>query len=282
MFKLQDEKEKNVFEFAKIFKKFWSEHSHSSVIPSYVIFGRNNICSAIILFKDNSIIENTIRVLRSGAKIDSFALCIDGDITKNSVGNVLSVVDIKPNSMTTKLFNYNIKDDFDVVWTNEDDVVDCSKYHRFQSILHQHFNSTDVKDDVKELISNFGFSEDRQYFHNLRFVFSYLGKNENLYIIDLISPSKPEWVDAFEKLTKLLDFLERKKIISATCREEIQNAKEHLGKATFVRKVEEIAKKNWHMCDDHELVDPAVFAEILHHKIFDYKYDLHNFELISW
>jgi hypothetical protein len=141
---------------------------------------------------------------------------------------------------------------------------------------------TDAKDDVAQIVSTLGFSEDRQYFHNLRFVFSYLEKNENLYIIDLISPSNPEWVDASDKLVKLLDFLERKKIISTTCKKEIQNIKDYLGKAIFVHKVEEIAKENWQMCDAHQLVSPAVFAEILHHKIFDYKYDLHNFELISW
>jgi hypothetical protein len=282
MFKLQDEREKNVFEFAKTFKEFWSEHSHSAVIPSYVVFGRNNICSAIILFKDNSIIENTIRILRSAAKIDSFALCIDGDITKNSVGNVLSVVDVKPNSMAMKLFNYSIEDNFDVSWTGELDIVDCSRYCRFQAILHQDLSLTDAKDDVAHIISTLGFSEDRQYFHNLRFVFSYLEKNESLYIIDLISPANPDWVDASDKLVKLLDFLERKKFISATCKKEIQNIKDCLGKAAFVRKVEEIAKENWQMCDAHKLVSPAVFAEILHHKIFDYKYDLHNFELISW
>ena len=56
------------------------------------------------VFKDNSIIENTIRVLRSNARIDSFTLCIDGDITKNSVGNVLSVVD----NQSTKNLNFLI------------------------------------------------------------------------------------------------------------------------------------------------------------------------------
>lgn len=83
----------------------------------------------------------------------------------------MSVVDVKPNFMAMKLFNYSIEDNFDVTWTGELDIVDCSKYCRFQTILHQGLSLTDSKDDVAHIISTLGFSEDRQHFHNLRFGF---------------------------------------------------------------------------------------------------------------
>jgi hypothetical protein len=278
MFRLQDKRERNVFEFSKLFKEFWSEHSHSVVIPSYVVLSRNEICSAILLFRDNSIIEKTLRVLRNGAGVTSFGICVDGDVTNNSVGEVLSVIDIKSDSIVTKLFPYEIRDDFQISWNGELDILDATNFYKFQSILHQESNQT----DLQEIISSLGFSEERQYFHSLRFVFSFLEKNENIYIIDLLSPSHPDWVDAEEKLHRLLQVLEKRNLITNVCSSEIYNIRNLLGKASFVHDVEKIVKKHWALCHQQDLVSPAIFAELLHRKIFDYNYDLHNAELISW
>lgn len=278
MFKLRDKKETNVFDFSKLFKEFWSEHSQSVIIPSYVILSKKNFCAAILLFKNNDIIESTIRVLRNGAGIDSFALCIDGDITKNFAGNALTVSHINKDIIQTKIFNYEIDENYQIDWVGDLEYLDPHYFYKFQSILHQDSSLNDIQD----IVSHLGYAEDRQYFHNLRFVFSFLEKNENIYVIDLISASHPEWIDAEEKFIKLLDNLKLRKFISAECANELVVLKKHLGKAGFGKEIEEVVKKHWENCNTQELTSPAVFSEILHRKVFDYKYDLHNYESICW
>jgi len=278
MFKLRDKKETNVFDFSKLFKEFWSEHSQSVIIPSYVVLGKNNICAAILLFKNNDLIENTIRVLRNGGGIDSFALCIDGDISKNFCGNALTVSQINKETIQTKIFNYEIDENYQVEWIGDVEYLNLQYFYKFQAILHQ---DSSLK-DIQEIVSHLGYSEDRQYFHSLRFVFSFLENNENIYVIDLISSSHPEWIDAEQKFIKLLNNMKARNIINHECAYELENTKYHLGKNGFGQKVEEIVKKHWQNCNNQELVSPAVFSEILHRKVFDYKYDLQNYETICW
>jgi hypothetical protein len=87
MFHLRDKLEKDIFEFSKIFKTYWSQHSGSKVIPSFLLITSDGICNAIILLKSNDLLEVTAKALRTGAGIKSFAVGVDGDIRKNCAGD---------------------------------------------------------------------------------------------------------------------------------------------------------------------------------------------------
>jgi len=180
--------------------------------------------------------------------------------------------------MALKIFPYKINELFEVEWNQDCENIDCSSYLRFQSILHQ--NSNDEEMDA--MGAGFGFSKERRYFHNLRMVLGYIEKNPDIYIIDLASPLHPEWVDADNKLEGLCNILKSRKWISEECHRRLVSVKEKLGKPSFVMDIANIISYHKGTCNMKEFVSPEVFAEILHNKIFDYKFDLNHGEGITW
>lgn len=278
MFHLRDKLEKDIFEFSKIFKTYWSQHSGSKVIPSFLLITSDGVCDAIILLKSNDLLEVTAKALRSGAGIKSFAVGVDGDIRKNCAGDTLSVLKVDLGSMELKIFPYSFVDHNNLEWGQEQNVVDCSQWINYQSILHM---DTQM-DNVEEIGKSLGFTPQRSYFHSLRFVFSYLEKNSDIYVIDLISASHPEWVDANEKLVLICDDLLKRGWIPKELHESLIATEDLLGKASFTHQVERLLTEHVDRCNMKEFVSSAVFAELLHRKIFDYEHDICKSELIAW
>lgn len=278
MFRLRDKLEKDVFEFSRLFKVYWSEHSGSKIIPSFILITSEGVCNAIILLKSNDLIETTARALRTGAGIKSFAIGVDGDIRTNCAGESLSVLKVQPESLELRIFPYSFVDPGQLEWGQEHEVLDCSPWAKYQVILHTNLQMDEIEDIRKSL----GFTQQRNYFHSLRFVFSYLEKNPEIYVIDLISPMHPEWVDASEKLVMICDDLLRKKWINNDLHGRLISTQSFLGKTSFIHQVESLIAENSEQCNMNEFVNPAVFAELLHRKIFDYRHDLCKGESIVW
>lgn len=278
MFHLRDKLEKDVFEFSRIFKDYWSEHSGSKIIPSFILITSDGLCNAIILLKSNELLTTTARALRTGAGIKSFAVGIDGDIRTNCAGESLSVLKVESESMELRIFPYSFVDAGRLEWGQEHEILDCSPWFKYQVILHMN----PQMEEIEEIGKSLGFSSQRNYFHSLRFVFSYLEKNSDIYIIDLISPSHPEWVDANEKLTLICNDLLKKGWVTKELHGKLVATQELLGKASFTHQVERLIAEHIDQCNMNEFSNPAVFAELLHQKIFDYKHDLDRGESIAW
>jgi hypothetical protein len=107
----------------------------------------DGICNAIILLKSNDLLEVTAKALRTGAGIKSFAVGVDGDIRKNCAGDALSVLKVDLESMELKIFPYSFVDHNNLEWGQEQNVVDCSQWINYQSIL----NMDSQIDNIEEI-----------------------------------------------------------------------------------------------------------------------------------
>lgn len=275
MFKLTYESEANVFAFAKKVKEFWSEKSESALMPACVVLRHHCAVVSVLICKREEILLDVVKACRIGAGIDGVSICIDRNI--ESKGLSLLVSSISQTGIAARKIRYSIDDRREIHW-GEDLDSSPEVWRPFEAAMSRELSF----DEIRRIGAGLGFSLDRQFFHCMRQVFSYLSHNEDIYVIDLVSPRHPEWVDAESKLSKLCESLFSRGIITMSCRDELISAGEYLGKMAFLDEVEQIVCRNIGALDAFVMSNPKDFAERLHQKIFDFRFDLHNSEMIHW
>lgn len=267
--------ENNVFEFAQSFKQYWFKHSNSEYAPSFMILGKDGVCSCVIVVDDEKDFLPIIKLYKAGADINLAAICINRAIESKSS---LSVLHFDKDEFKGKIFNYSLNNN-ELTWGEEKNISvdEKNSWLLIQSIMSQ---SSDH--DNKTILESLGFNEARQFYHNYRSVCCYVNDKFKVFIIDLLSAKHPEWCDASMKLKKLCDFLLHYKHINQNCYEKLMQCENLLGSESFIQKVITIIDQEIEKCDANFIVSSNFFAEKLQKNIFDFKYDLHKSELISW
>lgn len=275
MFKLIFESDSNAFVFAKKVKEFWSKKSEFASMPAYVVLRRLDVVVSVLICKREEILLDVVKACRIGAGIDGVSICIDRNM--ESEGRSLLVSSISQSGTTARIIRYSSDDKREIHW-GEELGSSPEVWRPFEAAMLRELSF----DEIRRIGSGLGFSLDRQFFHCMRQVFSYLSQNEDIYVIDLVSPRHPEWVEAESKLSKLCENLVSKGLISVACRDELISAGEYLGKMAFLDEVEKIVSRHIEGVDGSFASNPRDFAEKLHQKIFDFRFDLHNSETIHW
>lgn len=266
--------EKHIFNFVKDFSQYWLMHSKSSFIPSFAIVGKDDSFSAIVIFKNDDDILSVIKDYKIGSGINFVAVC--SQINKNKKSYISTFVCNK-DVASGKHLCFNCDMNLNIEWLQEHDV---SPENKLIFILKNTINNLEAVSI--NFIDELGFTQERQYYHNIRNVSSYVKKKYDVFILDLLSGKHPDWCDAKIKFEKLLEYLKSKKIIPDDCYAELLKTHLYLGNKKFISEVESIVRKYEEKIDNKILISPALFAETLHLKIFDFDYDLHKSELICW
>lgn len=273
---MQFKEKKNIFEFAQSFKEYWSNNSESQYTPSFLVLGKDDVYSCVILVKSDQDIQPIVNLFKIGADINLAAVCMDN---KDWMDNdCLSVIYSNKKIYECKTFEYKVEDK-KFVWESEKELsfVDKNSW----TIMHLMVSRNYVDENIS-VLKKFGFDEARQYYHNFRSVCSYVNTHYDVFIVDLLSAKHPEWCEADMKLKKLCEYLLNEKRISKSCFDKLIACQDLLGSETFLNKVTEIVQAELDQCDLAFIVSPSLFAERLQKNIFDFKYDLHKSELISW
>jgi|694.fasta_scaffold00059_42 hypothetical protein len=272
--------EKNIFNFAQKFKEYWSSHSKSISTPSFLIFGKKGSPSCIVFSKNDYEIASIVKLFKVGASIDQVCICVDGNINTEKKDSSFSILFYNDNSFDGKCFDYKCDSDYKITWNDESPInlENKNSWLLIQSII----KSKPEDQDDSAFLNRIGFSEDRQYLHNIRSVYSFVSSKYDLFIIDLISAKHPDWCDASTKMKKLCKYLLVNKLISDECFLQLLETMPLLGTVKFIDGVTSIVKENIKNCDINVIISPEHFAENLQRKIFDFNFDLYKSDFYSW